>query len=499
MIGSSVRRIGLGAALLATLTVALSTRAADVFVAPDGVREGNGSKGRPVDLDTALEGGDRVKPGDTVWLRGGTYSGAFKSRLKGTEAAPITVRAMPGERVTIDCSPSGARNPMFTVQGQWTIFWGLEITSSPPKRVTKTAGSSPDDIRRGGINCRGANITLVNLVIHDTDQGLGFWGDGEGGEVYGCVIYNNGWIGPERGHGHAIYAQNKTGAKRLVDNILGNQFGYGIHVYGEEAAFLSGFHIEGNIAFNNGLPANGSQNPNILVGGDIPADRIALIDNCTYHAGLAGQTLRLGYSAPNKDLLVRGNYFAGLAHVMRWAKINLTGNTFIAAGEAVQLEPPAEGMGQYAWDHNSYFSEQPSGDLFRLAGKGSSQPLAWKQWTSKTGFDAHSQFTPGRPTGVKVFVRPNRYEPGRANLAVYNWDHAEAIELDLKGVLSVGQQFRIVSAQDFYGLPVLKGRYEGKPVSLSMSTAPAATPRGLKLGKLIKSGPEFGAFVVLPE
>src|SRR5213078_3276221 len=58
---------------------------------------------RPWNLATALSGGNgKVQPGDTVWLRGGTYAGQFRSTLTGTAAAPIVVRQYPGERAIID-------------------------------------------------------------------------------------------------------------------------------------------------------------------------------------------------------------------------------------------------------------------------------------------------------------------------------------------------------------------------------------------------------------
>src|SRR5207302_1238836 len=59
------------------------------YAAPNGSSSGDGSSGRPWNLPTALSGGNgKVQPGDTVWLRGGTYAGQFRSTLTGTAAAP---------------------------------------------------------------------------------------------------------------------------------------------------------------------------------------------------------------------------------------------------------------------------------------------------------------------------------------------------------------------------------------------------------------------------
>lgn len=84
---------------MASLTVACcftSASAADWYVSPGGNPGGNGMD-RPWDLQTALNQPAGVHPGDTLWLRGGTYNGMFTSRLNGTAASPITVRSCPHE------------------------------------------------------------------------------------------------------------------------------------------------------------------------------------------------------------------------------------------------------------------------------------------------------------------------------------------------------------------------------------------------------------------
>ena len=55
------------------LAAAFSARATDFYVSPSGSSGGNGSITSPWDLTTAFAGPSTVKPGDTVWLRAGTY------------------------------------------------------------------------------------------------------------------------------------------------------------------------------------------------------------------------------------------------------------------------------------------------------------------------------------------------------------------------------------------------------------------------------------------
>ena len=87
-----------------------------------------------MDLATALGPRSRARPGDTILLRAGTYSGAFNSTLAGVDGRPIVVRQYAGERATIDGS--------LTIRGAWTWYWGFDVGNSDPDR-TKTRHSLP--------------------------------------------------------------------------------------------------------------------------------------------------------------------------------------------------------------------------------------------------------------------------------------------------------------------------------------------------------------------
>src|SRR5580700_3097842 len=106
-------RIFFGA--VACILIAGAAGATDHFAAPNGSPAGDGSISNPWDLDTALgsPSGSQpatLLPGDTLWLRGGTYvpatSNGYLSHVNGTAAAPIIVRNYNGEHVTLS-PPSG--------------------------------------------------------------------------------------------------------------------------------------------------------------------------------------------------------------------------------------------------------------------------------------------------------------------------------------------------------------------------------------------------------
>ena len=96
--------------------------ATEFFVSPTGTDRGKGSQKSPWSLAKALSHPGAVNPGDTIWLRGGTYTGNFTSYLTGTAKAPIVVRQYPGERATLDgnVNPAvlGTTTPVLTVH-EW--------------------------------------------------------------------------------------------------------------------------------------------------------------------------------------------------------------------------------------------------------------------------------------------------------------------------------------------------------------------------------------------
>ncbi len=61
-------------------------------VSPSGNASGDGSAARPYDLATIVSASGPARGGDTIWLHGGTYRGAFASYLMGTADAPIVLR-----------------------------------------------------------------------------------------------------------------------------------------------------------------------------------------------------------------------------------------------------------------------------------------------------------------------------------------------------------------------------------------------------------------------
>lgn len=208
---------GVMTVLLALAVPAPSAQSANWYVTPQGRPDRPGTAEAPWDIASTLGGGRReIQPGDTIWIGPGTYHAAprvggngYEVRLIGREGHPISVRAMPGARATID---GGLKIIPPTT---YLEIRDLEITVSEPRPA---APVPPDPTYRnvnrpwGGLNVdSGTGCKFINLVIHDNSQGVSWWAPSKDSELYGCLIYDNGWAGTDRGHGHAIYTQNAGG------------------------------------------------------------------------------------------------------------------------------------------------------------------------------------------------------------------------------------------------------------------------------------------------
>ncbi len=440
-------------------------------MSPGGSSGGDGSFTQPWSLATALAGANGgVNPGDTVWVRGGTYRGEFISSLNGTAASLIVVRKYPGERATIDGN--------LAVLGSYVAVWGLEIMNS-----------APTSNYRLGVNFKSTGSRLINLVIHDAGaSGIGFWWDGAGGEAYGNIIYNNG---TDWNKDHGIYANNVSGTKLIADNVIFNNWAYGVHCYTSTDGQLTNLSLDGNVAFGNSTISNPTNtSANLLVGG-VAARGIRITNTYFYEVPSTGNwAARIGvYSTSNQDVTVTGNTFVNYVEMGTWSTATVSNDTFYSQDAVLSTLPSMAG---YTWSTNTHYRD-PSAAAW--SDNGSTYSFAG--WKSASGLGASDQAPATRPSGVRVVVRPNKYEPGRANIIVYNWAGLPTASVDLAAVLQVGDSFEVRNVQNFYGAPAVTGRYSGGSITVPTAGITPVAPLGRAFTPAPVTGPEFNAFVVL--
>ena len=478
-----------------TVTVTASSGThAGWYASPGGSSGGDGSAARPWDLQTALNGGNgRVQPGDTIWLRNGTYSGTFSSNLNGTAAAWIVVRQYPGERATLD--GGSIQNDVLQVNGSYTIYWGFELMESGTQRFG-TAGTGTG-LRGDGVYVNGAHdVKLINLIIHDTGHGTYTEDAAHNIEIYGWIIYNGGYEDANRSDGHGIYIKNDgIGWKIARDNVIFNQFGFGVHSYAETTTHLKNLVLDGNVSFNNGTPSD-FENPNMQLGGSVVADNDTVTNNMTYYSpGVTSSgngNVRIGYSSTvNGTAVFRNNYLVGgtlTLDVGYWTNLTAQSNTIIAPTVVLAQHDPGSASTQH-WSGDMHYHD-PAAQAWQFTGSS----YTFANWESHSG--AADQASATMPSTPQVFVRPNRYEPGRATIVVYNWPLQSAVSVDLTGIVKTGSQYQVRNVQDIFGTPVTSGTYAGGTISIPMGGVNPPQPIGGSFKPLIKTGPNFDVFVV---
>lgn len=383
--------------------------AADWYVGPNGNAGNRGTRESPWDIGSALDGRKEVQPGDTVYLLEGTYrrrpKELFDVRLKGAADKPIHVRPAPGQRARIDGG--------LAIQSPSSHVWirDLEIfVSEPEPEQPVSAGSSPPDLKRpwGGVHMHGGtNCKYINLVIHHCNQGISCWKGEIDCEIYGCLVYENGWLGVDRGHGHCVYTQNKDGVKRIENCIFTCKYDgqQTVQAYGSKNADVDNYLFQDNIAHTLGR---------FLIGGGRPSHNVRAIRNYLY-----GVNLQLGYDAPyNEDCEVRDNLIVnGTLNINRFRTVVNEGNVVIP-------------------------KDAP------------------------------------RPAESRHILLPNRYDPNRAHLAIFNFAGHKSVAVSAGEFLKDGQKFVLKDPKDFFGKSVAEG--------------------ACKDGKMLVSVPgEFAVFVVI--
>jgi len=434
--------------LLFLLIFIRSGAAGQFHVSPAGTANGNGSSGNPWNLQTALNHPAAVRPGDTIWVHGGLYAGFFRSYLNGTPGSPIIVRQFPGERAVFD-NVGGTKEFGLHITGSHTWFWGMEVrnTSSSIWNISGVAMAGPGE-------------KLINMVIHDNlATGVTSFSSAADGEVYGCLIYYNGRETEDpTNRGYGIYTQNDAGrVKAFKENIIPYSWGFGIHAY-TEGNRIDDFLWEGNVVYNSGILWRGVQfERNFFIGSaTVVADANTYRDNHSYYPASpsAGARNTFGYFAGTTNLMMKGNWFVG------------------GAMDIYQVDILAPGM-DTSVTRNTFYRTN--------------------------GFTRGGNTYLTSPSGTNVFVRPNAYEPGRANIIIYNWSRAATVNVNVAAAgLQAGDRYEVRDALNWPGLPVASGQYNGGTIAIPMTGLTVTPPVGNPAVAPAHTAPEFGAFLLIP-
>ncbi|MFC9270167.1 right-handed parallel beta-helix repeat-containing protein [Streptomyces zhihengii] len=190
-----------------------------------------------IDVDTAAELKSALaaaRPGDTIQLADGTYTGNFKATVDGTSASRITLTG--SSRAVLKAG--GGYGLHLNGASYWTV-----------RGVTVTGG------QKGIMTDAADNVIIESVTVHGLDmEGIHFRTSSRDGVVRNSRIYDTGNDG--RGMGEGIYVGSAGGTSDRSDNaqIIGNVIGPDV---GGEAVDIkegtTGARIIGNTFDGRGL------------------------------------------------------------------------------------------------------------------------------------------------------------------------------------------------------------------------------------------------------
>ena len=308
---------------------------ATLYVAPNG---NDTNDGRTPDRPTTLTRATQIaQPGDTIYLRGGTYPIQNRFTRSGTATQPITWTSHPGEWAILDGSDqtpvtSGDR---IWIQANWNVFANFEIRNSPQEGIQLY--QAHDNLlthlithhnHYSGILVMQSNRNRFEYVTtHDNYDEFNQWGrqgddadgisisSGDRNSVYRMISYNNSDDGIDTWR-----STNTT-----IDSSI--TFGNGRGAYGNGNGIKAGGNYDtvntlviNTIAFNN--KANGFD--------DNTGQGVRFYNNTAY--GNNGYAFAFGNTTTLHNNLAYGSPIGawGGTHTHNSWNLNLTNPQFLS-------------------------------------------------------------------------------------------------------------------------------------------------------------------------
>lgn len=539
--------------------------------------------------------GGVIQPGDIIYLKGGVYLGKFNvsSALQGTVNNYITVMSYPGEWAilngnTADFIPPPSvssslsvskstsliedkneieneinsneddefqsTGPILAVTSKYVMYKEFELTCLDPiNRLEVINDSSCSTWELSSINkISGINHTenvnkFVNLVIRNVPStGIGSWKATEDTEIYGCIIYKNGYIRKVRkencdadyiGKGFGIYTQNNEGNPyRIIENnIFMNNYDSGIGVWSGNSSptskYLHNYNISKNIFINNGGPQR-DETANLLVRGlswNNRPENILVYDNIFYNNRLSGKSTEIrltnGVHIYN-NFMYKGQPTNQFHHNNR--NLYMNGNTKILRYFTINNATPSN-FSEWNWNflnnkYLGYLDDNINSRLIRYLDNSDNNNNAWYSlldfqnlYNSETNstYQLASTYINNNNQGITFFIHnneepiktitQNKYNPNRFYITIYNpranTSIYDNVSIDLSEYnIPEGRSYTIIDPENYFNPNQITDIYNGSSVSLpmtltSMETLDDTYPQNYR-NQIVHTLKDFSAFIL---
>ncbi|MCI3927654.1 bacterial Ig-like domain-containing protein [Paenibacillus sp. TRM 82003] len=433
--------------LVKNFTVTRGSYEGDIFVAPNGTASGSGTKGAPLDLDTAIH---FVKPGQKILMLDGRYVRSEKLEIKkyndGTANARKTLEAAPGARPIVDFDK---KTEGVVLSGHYWHVKGIDFTRSAGNMKGFTVGGSHNIVEQ----CRfyengdtGLQISRTdsaetmdawpshNLILNSTsfdnrdpsdNNADGFAAkltSGVGNVFRGTIAHNNiddGWdLYTKAGSGPigAVLIEDSIayGNGALTDGTVGAGDKNGFKLGGE------GIHvphiIRRSLAFGNGAYGfTSNSNPGVIAENNIGFDNARGNLSFTTYPAITPDFKINGFVSYQKSHAAKDSYPSALASNANYffdgmksvnaAGVALTEANFVTLTAPASYERAADGS--IVWGDFLRFMA-PRGDG-EDSGNGSG---------SASGVTPAAVTTVGADGSVTIAVKPSVNANGVARVAV---------------------------------------------------------------------------------
>jgi len=411
------------------------------YISTTGTAGGTGAIDDPWDMATGFAKRATVQPGDTVYVRGGTYYYSNRSpdvkgytiTLVGTDGNPITIRPYEDEIPKIDGGIEGGRDvsnaPAYLVIRDLEVFVS-ELAAGNRHSALGVYDLPPDLLNPwGGINFnRGIGIKVVNNYVHDNMQGISFWSEVVG-ELYGNIVYHNGWTNTVAYGGHGIYSQNSTGQwKYYRNNIVMWNYNFNVQIYGGGSAVIDDIWYEDNIAAY-GAPdrhheGDYSRTARTLIGGlnDFSNNNLYVTKSTNWHSNL-----QLGYAGHGGTYLTNTFNYICLGYIQKEA-----------------FDPDVS-------HDNFVWRELYSG--------------GWTGILSPSGPDDGAPI----PSTPRISLEVNEYDSNRAHVTVFAANEEATADIDISGWLQLSEGYQVKDPTDFHGDSIVEGMVTSSTITVPLS------------------------------
>ncbi|MBK8899825.1 MAG: right-handed parallel beta-helix repeat-containing protein [Anaerolineaceae bacterium] len=269
------------------------------YVAPNGNNNNPGTLSQPWQTIAFAASNPVVKPGDTVYLRGGVYNEYVQTKISGQPYLPVTFRNYPGEV------------PVLT----GTDAWRWDVLDQSHIRIQ---GITFRDFGKGGIQLRTKSENMTDIVISGCvfENQSQLNGDGaktvhitttvSGYNLTNVTVEGNVFTNIDSGDHPSLQLAGNVSGIKVLNNTFSSTSSISIGVAGRpDTGQPKQILIKGNNISGHGSPGNHS--PGIYLDG--AAERI-LVEENRVHSGQQGIKVSLEPAASNlqsRYIIIRRN------------------------------------------------------------------------------------------------------------------------------------------------------------------------------------------------